>query len=184
VIAEGSTVDWECQLLAAPTTYFSLVLNNKKTTIFPSQPGAKCGSESQVILFSVQEETMSVCFSSFNFTVFVCSANEGMVGEFSIISSTGDVVSGASVTVTLIIDPTTTSEPSITVPMTEEPTTTSNPSITVPITEKPDVVSPTQGPTVKPTDEPDIVSSSQDLVPTFFYLITIVVLAILVPLGN
>jgi hypothetical protein len=169
VIAEGSTVDWECQLLAAPTTYFSLVLNNKKTTIFPSQPGAKCGSESQVILFSVQEETMSVCFSSFNFTVFVCSANEGMVGEFSIISSTGDVVSGASVTVTLIIDPTTTSEPSITV---------------VPMTEKPDVVSPTQGPTVKPTDEPDIVSSSQDLVPTLSYLITIVVLAILVPLGN
>jgi hypothetical protein len=183
VIVEGSTVDWECQLLAAPTTYFSLVLNNKKTTIFPSQPGAKCGNESQVI-FSVQEEALHVCYSNFNFTVFICSANEGVVGEFSIISSTGDVVSGASVTVTLIIDPTTTSEPSITVPMTEEPTTTSNPSITVPITEKPDVVSPTQGPTVKPTDEPDIVSSSQDLVPTFFYLITIVVLAILVPLGN
>ena len=67
----------------------STVLRN--TSFLASQPGAECRNESQMI-FSVQEKTLSVCFSSFNFTVIICSANEGMVGKIHIVSSTGVVI--------------------------------------------------------------------------------------------
>ena len=103
MIVEGNTVDWECQLFAPPFTNFSLLLNNI-TSILPSQSGVRCGSESQVI-FLVQEEPQHVCFSNFSFTVFICSANEGIVGNFSIINSSGDVVAGANITVILIKEP-------------------------------------------------------------------------------
>ena len=103
LIPEGDTVDWECQLSAPPSTNFSLLLNNK-TAILPSQTLVRCGNESQVI-FLVQEEAQHVCLSSFSFTVFICSANETVVGEFSIIKSTGDVVAGTNITVELIQEP-------------------------------------------------------------------------------
>ena len=97
--AEGSRIDWECQRAALPSTIFSLLLNNM-TTILPSQPGTKCSDESEVI-FLVRELALHVCYSNFRFTVIICSANEGMVSEFSIISSTGGVVPGTRVTLTL-----------------------------------------------------------------------------------
>ena len=102
IIANGNMSNWECRLLAAPSTIFNLLLN--ENVIHPSQPGMMCGNESQVI-FLVQEEPQNVCFSSFNFTVFICSVNEAVVGDFSIINSSGDAVAGTNITVLLMKEP-------------------------------------------------------------------------------
>ena len=96
--AEGKSANWECQLSAAPSSNFSLLLN--ETVIPPSQPGMRCGRESQVV-FLVQEEDQHICYSRFKFTTLICSTNEGVVWNFGIISSSGGVVSGTSITVTL-----------------------------------------------------------------------------------
>ena len=76
----------------------------RNTSSLASQPGAKCRNESQVI-FSVQEEALHVCFISFNFTMFICSANEGVVGKICIVSSTGVVVPGIAIYVITIEKP-------------------------------------------------------------------------------
>ena len=102
LIAEGNAVYWECQLSAPPSTNFNLLINDE--TILPSQSGVRYGSESQLI-FLVQEEGQHVCFSRFSSTVFIYSANEGVVGNFSIINSTGGVVAGINITVELIPEP-------------------------------------------------------------------------------
>jgi hypothetical protein len=97
--AEGASAEWECRLTAPPATNFTLLLN-KTTAILPSKPGLKCGKEPQVMFF-IEEEAQHVCFSGFNVTVVVCSASEGVVGEFTIISSSGEVSMDTKVIVKL-----------------------------------------------------------------------------------
>ena len=96
-------INWECQLLAVPSTNFSLLFN-EMIEVLPSQPDVKCGREPQVIFF-VQEVAQHVCYSHYDFTVLICFANESVVGDFSIISSSGGVVAGTNITVTLIEKP-------------------------------------------------------------------------------
>ena len=52
-------------------------------------------------MFFIEEEAQHVCFSGFNVTVVVCSASEGVVGEFTILSSSGEVSMGTKVIVKL-----------------------------------------------------------------------------------
>ena len=58
------------------------------------------------MIFSVEEYPQHVCLSSYRVSVVICSANESVVGEFHILSSSGSVVIGSTVVVELITEPT------------------------------------------------------------------------------
>lgn len=94
-MTNGSTGGWGCQLTAAPATNFSLLLNDK-VEVLPSKPDAiKCGPNPQ-ILFSVLEDPLHVCFSSFNISVIICAASESVVGDFIILMDSSTPAKGTS----------------------------------------------------------------------------------------
>ena len=103
-VDKGSTIEWFCEIIARPSTNFSLVF--KKFILLPSVPGdVECGREPQVI-FSVEEYPQNGCLSSYRVSVVICSANESVVGEFHILNSSGSVVIGTTVVIELIPEPT------------------------------------------------------------------------------
>lgn len=100
-MTKGSNIQWNCQLIAAKATNFSLMLN-KMIVIPPSKPEeGKCRDEPQVIAF-VKETPQNVCFSKFSVVVLICSASESVVGEFNLMTSSGTIVKGSTVVVQLM----------------------------------------------------------------------------------
>ena len=86
-LIKGTNTQWHCQLTNVPATNFSLIINNT-IVIPPSKPEMTCGKE-PLIIFTVEEDPVHLCYSSYNVSVIICSADKNIVGEFYLASSSG-----------------------------------------------------------------------------------------------
>ena len=102
VVEKGDNTMWRCDIRALPGSTLSVMHN--KTLLSPLDQAGKGNTEALCdkdphAFYQIEEDKKDACYSLFTVSVVVCSVEEGIQGDYSIVWGDQNISEGNTVTV-------------------------------------------------------------------------------------
>ena len=106
-VEKGSNTKWECNFFAPSNSHIAVVHNKSVPVAHFDMDGKEgvdkvCASKHLTAFYDVMKEELHMCYSKFTVYVVICSVEDNLVGNYSVVWNQGRVAEGSGVNVKVI----------------------------------------------------------------------------------